>query len=411
MDKKSIGELRRRLKKDSCTFTKICGCYVDDNKNKVTNLDEIFMNLEDEEYYKYLEIGKKVLSTNVGNNILELNFPIEEEQPGGHQQFLMGLKKSALKDQGLVDTFYDMIIEKYDSLGNYLILLFHDVYDVMTKTSDNNKLDESEEVYEYIICAICPMVLSKPGLGYNKDKNRISTLNREWFVGMPETGFVFPAFIDRSSDIHSVLLYTADSKNVHTEMIEDILGCRQKLTYAQQQNVLNDMVLEVTGEDNIKEVMESVNIELAQISEDEPESTISKTHIKSALEYAGIQENKAESIGDKYMTSINNEEIPLIGDIVPNKAAKIVKDNNEKYLLKEEIKELNRKIATITEEQSGEELGESDIIIKVNSGKKELIRQETIDGQPCVVIPLTDNDNVNNKKNSIDYFYNMKKFV
>lgn len=91
------------------------------------------MNLEDEEYYKYLEIGKKVLSTNVGNNILELNFPIEEEQPGGHQQFLMGLKKSALKDQGLVDTFYDMIIEKYDSLGNYLILLFHDVYDVMTK--------------------------------------------------------------------------------------------------------------------------------------------------------------------------------------------------------------------------------------------------------------------------------------
>jgi len=232
------------------------------------------------------------------------------------------------------------------------------------------------------------------GSGYNKDKNRISTLNREWFVGMPETGFVFPAFIDRSSDIHSVLLYTADSKNVHTEMIEDILGCRQKLTHAQQQNVLNDMVLEVTGEDNIKEVMESVNIELAQISEDEPESTISKTHIKSALEYAGIQENKAESIGDKYMTSINNEEIPLIGDIVPNKAAKIVKDNNEKYLLKEEIKELNRKIATITEEQSGEEPGESDIIIKVNSDKKELIRQETIDGQPCVVIPLTDNDNV-----------------
>ena len=236
--------------------------------------------------------------------------------------------------------------------------------------------------------------LSKPGLGYNKDKNRISTLNREWFVGMPETGFVFPAFIDRSSDIHSVLLYTADSKNVHTEMIEDILGCRQKLTYAQQQNVLNDMVLEVTGEDNIKEVMESVNIELAQISEDDPESTISKTHIKSALEYAGIQENKAESVGDKYMTSINNEEIPLIGVIVPNKAAKIVKDNNEKYLLKEEIKELNRKIATITEEQSGEEPGESDIIIRVNSDKKELIRQETIDGQPCVVIPLTDNDNV-----------------
>ena len=105
MDKKSINELRRRLKKDGCTFTKICGCYIDDNKNKVTNLDEIFLNLEDEEYFKYLEIAKKVLSTNVGNNILELNFPLEEEKPGGHQQFLLGLKKSGLKDQGFLILF------------------------------------------------------------------------------------------------------------------------------------------------------------------------------------------------------------------------------------------------------------------------------------------------------------------
>ena len=397
MDKKSINELRRRLKKDGCTFTKICGCYIDDNKNKVTNLDEIFLNLEDEEYFKYLEIAKKVLSTNVGNNILELNFPLEEEKPGGHQQFLLGLKKSGLKDQGLLDTFYDMVIEKYNSLGNYLILLFHDVYDVMTKTTDNNKLDESEEVYEYIICAICPMVLSKPGLGYNKDKNKISTLNREWFVGMPETGFVFPAFIDRSSDIHSVLMYTADSKNVHTEMIEDILGCREKLTYAQQQDVLTDMVLEVTGEDMVKDVMDTVNIEIAHVSDENPESYVSKEHIKSALEHAGIAENKAVNIGDQYMSSINTEEVPLIGDIVPNKAQKIVKNNNEKELLKEEIKDLNRKIASIEETNDNNEqltVDEGEIIITVNSEKKELIRRENIDGVNCVVIPVSESDHV-----------------
>ena len=397
MDKKSINELRRRLKKDGCTFTKMCGCYIDDNKNKVTNLDEIFLNLEDEEYFKYLEIAKKVLSTNVGNNILELNFPLEEEKPGGHQQFLLGLKKSGLKDQGLLDTFYDMVIEKYNSLGNYLILLFHDVYDVMTKTTDNNKLDESEEVYEYLICAICPMVLSKPGLGYNKDKNKISTLNREWFVGMPETGFVFPAFIDRSSDIHSVLMYTADSKNVHTDMIEDILGCREKLTYAQQQDVLTDMVLEVTGEDMVKDVMDTVNIELAHISDENPESYVSKEHIKSALEHAGIAENKAVNIGDQYMASINTEEVPLIGDIVPNKAQKIVKDNNEKELLKEEIKDLNRKIASIEETNDNNEqltVDEGEIIITVNSEKKELIRRENIDGVNCVVIPVSESDHV-----------------
>lgn len=390
MDKKSISELRRRLKKDSCTFTKICGCYVDDNKNKVTDIDELFLNLEDNEFYKYLEISKKVLSTNIGNNLLELNFQLEEEQPGGHQQFLMALKKSELKDKALLDRFYDMIIDKYDSLGNYLILFYHDVYDVMTKTSDNQKLDESEEIYEYIICAICPMIISKPGLGYNKEENKIGTLRREWMVGMPETGFIFPAFIDRSSDIHSVLLYTADSQNPHKEMIEDILGCKEKLTFAQKQNVLSDMVSEIVGEDSFKDVMESVNIDLAQKSEEEPEIYIAQNHIKEALEYAGIQENKAQEIGENYIATLNKQvedELPLLSDLIPNKAAKIVKDNNEKVLLKEEIKELNRKIAEITETGG-------DIIIRVNADKKEMIRRENIDGQNCVIIPVFDDENV-----------------
>ena len=388
MDKKSIGELRRRLKKDSCTFTKMCGCYVNDSKNKVIKLDETFLNLEDEEYYKYLEIAKKVLSTNVGNNILELDFPLEEEQPGGHQQFLLGIKKSGLKDQGLLDAFYDMVIEKYDSLGNYLILLFHDVYDVMTKTTDNNKLDESEEVYEYIICAICPMILSKPGLGYNKSDMRIGNLNREWMVGMPETGFIFPAFNERSSDIHSVLMYTADSKNPHNELIQDILGCREKLTFVQKQNVLCDMVSDVTSEDDLKEVMESVNIELAQISDSEPETVVNEENIKSALTYAGIEENKADKIGKEYITAIDKDELPLLGDIIPNKAVKAVKDNNEKVLLKEEIKKLNRKIAQAYDTEG------SDIIIKVNDEKRELIRQEDIDGETYLVIPISQNDSI-----------------
>ena len=69
MDKKSINELRRRLKKDSCTFTKVTGCYIDDQKNKVTKFSQPFLGLEDDEYFKYMDIAKKVLSTNIGNNM------------------------------------------------------------------------------------------------------------------------------------------------------------------------------------------------------------------------------------------------------------------------------------------------------------------------------------------------------
>lgn len=388
MDKKSVNELRRRLKKDSCSFTKMCGCYIDDQKNKVTNLDESFLNLEDEEYFKYLEIAKKVLSTNLGNNLLELDFPLDEEKPGGHQQFLMGLKKSALMDEGLLNRFYDMMIENYDSMGNYLILLFHDRYDVMTKTSDNMKLDESEEVYEYIICAICPMILSKPGLGYNQSEQKIGTLNREWMVGMPETGFIFPAFNERTTDIHSILMYTADSKNPHQEFITEILGCKIKKTFAQKQNLLCEMVAEATDVEVVKDIMESVNIELAQICDSEPdEIEISKEHVSEALEYAGLGETRAFEISNEYISALKEEELPLLENMITNKAAKIVKDNNEKAFLKEEIKELNRKI----EEASGS--GE-DIIIRVNESKKPLIRREMIDGENCLVIPIDENENV-----------------
>jgi hypothetical protein len=257
----------------------------------------------------------------------------------------------------------------------------------MTKTSDNNKLDESEEVYEYIICAICPMILSKPGLGYNKSDMRIGTLSREWMVGMPETGFVFPAFNDRSTDIHSVLMYTADSKNPHKELIEEILGCKEKLTFAQKQDVLCDMVSDVTADEELKEVMASVNIELAHISDAEPETTVNEENIKSALQYAGIEENKAGQIGREYISAIEKEELPLLGEIIPSKAIRAVKDNNEKILLKEEIKELNRKIA------EANEFG-SDIVIKVNDDKKELIRKESIDGEMCLVIPVSEEDSI-----------------
>ena len=59
MNKKDILEIKRRFKKEACTFTRMCGCYVDADHNKITKIGETFLNLEDEEFYKYLEIAKK----------------------------------------------------------------------------------------------------------------------------------------------------------------------------------------------------------------------------------------------------------------------------------------------------------------------------------------------------------------
>ena len=155
------------MNKTDCSITKLCGCYVDSSKNKVLTLSETFLNLDDEEFYKYLDLSRKCLSGNVGNNLLQLEFPTQEEEPGGRQQFLMGLKESGLKNEELLERFYDLIIEHYDHAGNYLILLVHDVYDVPGRTLDGIDMeDASDEIYEYILSCICPVELSKPGLSY-----------------------------------------------------------------------------------------------------------------------------------------------------------------------------------------------------------------------------------------------------
>ena len=75
MNKKEVLELKRRLKKDQATFSRLVGCYVDCNHEKVCKFGGKFLTLEEDEYYKYLEISNKVLSGTLGNKAEEKSCP------------------------------------------------------------------------------------------------------------------------------------------------------------------------------------------------------------------------------------------------------------------------------------------------------------------------------------------------
>ncbi len=408
MNKKEILELKRRLKKDACTFTRMCGCYVDADRNKVTTIGETFLNLEDEEFYKYLEIAKKVLSGTVGNNILELEFHAEEEAPGGRQQFLMGLRESALKSDELTDAFYDLVIENYSYVGNYLILVFHDAYDVMTKTSDNNKLDESEEVYEYLLCAICPVTLTKPGLGYREDENRIAPRVRDWVVGVPDTGFVFPAFTDRSSDIHSVMFYTRDTKSPHTEFMEAGLGCGAKFTATEKKLTFQNIVREVIGEEDEKssailmDIHDNLNSLIPVTAEDEPEPEpviVTTTAIADVLSESGVSEEQAAVIGKTY-EDVFADELPEAEQLVDPKLVEANGRRREKLDLIHEVENLRQQLEDTRALPVGDDDDDDDVpavktydvILRVKPEKVPQIHAQVIDGRKCLVIPMEDDE-------------------
>lgn len=409
MNKKDILELKRRFKKDACTFTRLCGCYVDADHNKVTTFGETFLNLEDEEFYKYLEIAKKVMSGTIGNNILELEFPTAEEAPGGRQQFLMGLRESALKSDELMDAFYDLVIDSYDYVGNYLILVFHDAYDVMTKTSDNNKLDESEEVYEYLLCAICPVTLTKPGLGYREDENRIGPRIRDWVVGVPDTGFVFPAFTDRSTDIHSVMFYTRDTKTPHAEFMESGLGCGTKLTATEKKLTFQNIVKEVIGEDEEDSEDLLLNIQgnlndMIPVTEDEtvePEPVIMTSNaIAEVLTESGVTEEQVAVI-EKVYEDVFGEELPEAEQLVDPKMVEANGKRKEKLELVQQVESLKQQLEETRalpvapsddEDDDAPAVKTYDVILRVKPEKVGQIHSQVIDGQKCLVIPMDEDE-------------------
>lgn len=405
MNKKDILEIKRRFKKDACTFTRMCGCYVDADRNKVVTFGETFLNLEDEEFHKYLEIAKKVLSGTIGNNLLELEFPAEEEEAGGRQQFLMGLRSSCLKSDELVDAFFDHVIDSYDYVGNYLILVFHDAYDVMTKTSDNNKLDESEEVYEYLLCAICPVTLTKPGLGYRADENRIGPRIRDWVVGVPDTGFVFPAFTDRSTDIHSVMFYTRDTKTPHAEFMENGLGCYGKMTATEKKLTFQDIVKDVIGEDDEESdalflgIQGNINDRIPVVLDEteEPEPVILSTAVMSELlTESGCSEEQVAVIGKNY-EDVFGAEPPAAEQLVDPKLVEANAKRMDRLELVHQVENLKQQLEEtrsipVDEEESGDSVKTYDVILRVKPEKVEQIHSDIINGQKCLIIPMDEDE-------------------
>ena len=145
MNKKEIAEIKKRFTKTKCTVTRICGCYVDAEKQKRMTLKEAFAGLPEEEMFKYIDIFRKAL--------MNMEFPTEEETAeDGKQRFLMQLLQSKLADEQLLNQFYDTIIENYNYPENYFIILIHDAYDIPKITTDGiENFDASEYVYDYIL--------------------------------------------------------------------------------------------------------------------------------------------------------------------------------------------------------------------------------------------------------------------
>ena len=367
MNKKEVLEIRKQFTPANCAITRIAGCYVDHEKNKKMESKSAFLSLPEEEAFKYFDIFKKTLSGTMGKNMLNMEFPIDQEMPGGTQEFLMKLKASKLEDDMLLEEFYDKVIATYEYAENYYIILIHAMYDVPGRSSDNLEMfDASDEVYEYLVCSICPVSLSKAGLSYNAESNCIQDRIRDWVVDMPDKGFLFPAFNDRSTDIHGVLYYTKKSEDLQPELIEQLLGARMPMSANAQKETFQMLIEDTLGEDGdyetIRNIHDTLNDMIEEHKEEQEPLQLDKTDVRKVFEKSGVSSEKMECFDQNYEETAGEKTSLLATNITETKKFQIETP---------------------------------DIVIKVNPERADLIETRVIDGRQCLVIAVDDHIEVN----------------
>lgn len=361
METKNFNEIKKQFKITNCSISKIRGCYVDSNKEKASYINENFLNLPEEEQHKYLEIFKKTLSGGVGKCLLDMVFKESDKQKS-----LLALRDSSLKNDDILDAFYDNVINTISYVGNYLILLADQVYDVPTKTEDGMKIDESESVYHYIICAICPMELPKAGLGYNEENKEFHNIKRSFMVNAPIMGFLYPAFNDRMEDRDAIVLYTKNHKTIDSGFVDGCLGCEEPSTAEVQNNIFVESLSEALGNKCTYEMVENISKSINDLSQSDTKENLTEKGIGYMLKSSGLEVETVDKFEDIFVekakeNGLKDKEVN-INNILPDKKTTY---------------EIN------------------DIKIKANEEQNASIDVRKIDGKLCLVIETTEDIVVN----------------
>ena len=235
-------------------------------------------------------------------------------------------------------------------------------------TDDIENEDASDEVYEYLLACVCPVELSKPGLSYNPEENAFQNRIRDWVVTMPQMGFLFPAFHDRSSDLHGVLYYTKDGEDLKDGLVDAILGCPLPLSAGSQKETFH-AIIEETLEDTcdiemVKNIHDKLTelVEEHKIKEDPAPLVLDKNEVKTILADSGVSNEKLSHFEERYEEAAGDDTPLFVSNVMNSKSF---------------------------------EVKTPDVVVKVKPERTDLIETRVIDGRQCLVIALDGTVEVN----------------
>ena len=369
MNTKEIGEIRRRQRRERSNMTQLFGCYVNDNKEIISEFQLSMGMMPENESEKYFSLFRRTLGGTLGKNLIDLTFKTTQVAESEEHKFLMDLRTCRLKDDDLRMTFYKKTIESLNLDENYLILLGCDSYDVPFKSRDGEtNADSSDETYTYLICAICPVKQTKANLHYVAQSKEFHDGNMANVVSAPELGFLFPAFDNRATNIYNALYYNKNTKDNHQNFVETIFHTPVPKPAFEQKQSFEALLTRSLEEECSLDAVQNVHDQLCQQIQMHKESKlpealmINKEQVKTVLAECGVSEAHLAKFSIDYDEAFGFEAQLHPKNIIDNKKI---------------------------------EISTPDVIIKVAPDRSDLIETRVIGGIKYILINAEEDVTVN----------------
>lgn len=364
MKKKEFRELKKQYQLTDCSISRVCGCFISLKGEKITTFNDNFLNLPEEDMHKYFEILKKGMSGTDGKNRLNLTFNKKLDAQLNGKTSLNALVKSGLKDEKILNSFYDSIIEHYHATSNYIVLLFSQDYDVPFKGSDGSGGLDSENVYSYIYVCICPVNALAAGLTYDEDNNKFTDKKPFLIIDKPENAFIYPNFVESSSDYDSVYYYIKSSKYVQHEFMENVLNVSLDMDSDMEKNTFNELVKKSLDKKCSFDVVTSIFKEIDTIidNSETPDIKLEKNRIMDIFEDCGVTGSELSSCSNNFDELFGENAALTGGNITESSGTKVTVGNN--------------------------------VTVKLKNKGNPVIKRTNVNGKDCIIIELAPGEHV-----------------
>lgn len=363
MNKKETAEIKKNFSDKSGFFImeRVMTGFVDAEKNVRYHKTSSCLTMSVEEHDVYDETLKKVLNTNVGKNFCEYEFPNEAYEEGKPQEILYSLLRSELKDEEICENFMNHMANNFQHEGPYAVITAYCVYTIRRKDKNDEYAEGEDELYRYILTAICPVNTGSDGFVFDSFNNEITKkLNTELIISKaPSEGFLYPVFSNRSTDINHVMCYMKSAAKPNISLVEDVLGCSFVMSADNEKASFRSILKGVVGDDLDYMVIKTVNEKLQEIVDNNKDETdtavIDNSGLKDILTEIGIPQERVEMTAPVYEKVCGN--VPLtVSNLIENKTV----------------------------------LSTPGITVNIKPSAADKLRTSVVDGRRCLLIDIDD---------------------